>query len=82
MRKIIFYRHGNGKCPIEDYLDTLSDKQVEKVFFILDLIEKNTEFISRKFFLKNLKQRTIFGRSASGKETIFFDFLASLMATT
>ena len=33
MRKIIFYRLKNGKCPIEDYLNLLSQKQIEKVFF-------------------------------------------------
>ena len=39
MRKIIFYRLENGECPVQNYLDSLSNKQVEKVFFVLDLIE-------------------------------------------
>lgn len=51
MRKIIFYRLNNGKCPIEDYLDSLSQKQVEKVFFVLDLIEQ-LNMVPRKFFKK------------------------------
>ncbi|MDZ7695539.1 MAG: type II toxin-antitoxin system RelE/ParE family toxin [Deltaproteobacteria bacterium] len=51
MREIIFYRFENGKSPIEAYLDSLSDKQVEKVFFVLDLIE-NIHFVPRKYFKK------------------------------
>jgi hypothetical protein len=51
MRKIIFYRLNNGKCPIEDYLDSLSQKQVEKIFFVLDLIEQ-LNMVPRKFFKK------------------------------
>ena len=51
MRKIIFYRFDNGKCPVEDYLDSLSEKQVEKVFFVLDLIEQ-FPVVPRKFFKK------------------------------
>lgn len=51
MRKIEFYRSDNGKCPVEEYLGTLSNKQVEKVFFVLELIE-TIEFVPRKFFMK------------------------------
>jgi K+ transporter len=51
MRKIIFYRLNNGKCPIEDYLDSLSQKQVEKIFFVLYLIEQ-LNMVPRKFFKK------------------------------
>ncbi len=51
MRKIIFYRLDNGKCPVEDYLDSLSEKQVEKVFFVLDLIEQFS-VVPRKYFKK------------------------------
>lgn len=51
MREISFYRLENGKCPVEDYLDTLSNKQVEKVFFVLDLIE-TIDLVPRKFFKK------------------------------
>ena len=51
MRKIIFYRLKNGKGPIEDYLNSLSQKQVEKVFFVLDLIEQ-FNIVPRKFFKK------------------------------
>ena len=51
MRQIIFYRLKNGKCPVEEYLDSLAEKQVEKVFFVLDLIEK-IDIVPRIFFKK------------------------------
>ena len=51
MRKIIFYRLENGKSPVENFLESLSNKQVEKVFFVLDLIE-NINIVPRKFFKK------------------------------
>jgi phage-related protein len=38
MRQIIFFRTQAGKCPIEDFLDTLSDKQARKVAWVLRAI--------------------------------------------
>ena len=51
MRKIIFYHFENGKCPVEDYLESLSNKQVEKVFFVLDIVEQ-LDIVPKKFFKK------------------------------
>jgi len=51
MRKIEFYRLENGKSPVVDFLDSLTEKQVEKVFFVLDLIE-TIDIVPRKFFKK------------------------------
>lgn len=51
MRKILFYRFENGKSPVEDYLESLTNKQVEKVFFVLDVIEQ-LGIIPKKFFKK------------------------------
>ncbi len=39
MRTIRFYTNNKGRCPVEEYLDTLTKKQVEKIFFVLDIIE-------------------------------------------
>ena len=36
---------------MEEYLDTLSNKQVEKVFFVLELVE-SLDIVPRKFFKK------------------------------
>jgi len=51
MREIIFYRTENDKCPVEEFLNSLSNKQVEKVFFVLDLVE-NLNIVPRRFFKK------------------------------
>lgn len=40
MKKIAFYKTGSGKCPIEDHLDILSDKQVEKIAWVLKIIRE------------------------------------------
>lgn len=51
MREINFYRTESGTCHVEEYLDTLSNKQVEKVFFVLQLVE-SLEIVPKKFFKK------------------------------
>jgi phage-related protein len=51
MRLVNFYKTQNGKCSVEEYLDSLSNKQVEKVFFVLQLIE-SLEVVPQKYFKK------------------------------
>jgi len=53
MREILFYHLESGRCPVEDFLDTLTDKQFEKVSFVLDLIEQLN--IIPEVYLKKLK---------------------------
>ncbi len=55
MRKIFFYHLENGKSPVTDFLESLSNKQVEKVFFVLDLIE-TIDIVPRKFLKKTPKK--------------------------
>ena len=38
-RTIIFYRTADNKCPIEEFLDSLSGKAAQKVTWVLSLIE-------------------------------------------
>ena len=52
-REINFYYFENGKSPIEEFLDNLSNEDVKKVFFVFDLVEQ-LEKIPQKF-LKKLK---------------------------
>jgi len=40
MKKINFYTSEYGKCPISDFLDSLSGKQVQKIAWVLQLIEE------------------------------------------
>ncbi len=80
MRKIIFYHFENGRCPIDDFLESLDNKQVEKVFFVLDMIE-TIDIVPRKF-LKNLNQPIIFGKFESSMGITFFGCWVFSMAMT
>lgn len=40
MRTIVFYRAENGECPGEEFLDSLTGKQAQKVLWVLRLIEE------------------------------------------
>jgi len=40
VREIEFFRTISGSCPIEDFFDTLSDEQFEKVGWVLKLIKE------------------------------------------
>jgi phage-related protein len=40
MRTIKFYRTENGRCPVEDFLDSLSDKHAQKISWVLRLVER------------------------------------------
>jgi phage-related protein len=39
-RTIEFYRTTSGQCPVEEILDSLSDRQAQKVAWVLRLVEK------------------------------------------
>lgn len=39
-RTVIFYRTADGKCPVEDFLDSLSGKVAQKITWVLKLIEE------------------------------------------
>ena len=51
MRTITFYRQPNGKSPIEEFLDSLTGKQAQKVLWVLQLIEE-LETVPRQYFNK------------------------------
>ena len=51
MRKIKFYKLETGKCPVEEFFDSLSNKQFEKISFVLDLIEQ-IDIVPSKYFKK------------------------------
>lgn len=40
MKEIIFYRTASGKCPVEEFLESLSSKQAQKTTWVLSLIEE------------------------------------------
>ena len=51
MRTVKFYRLNTGKCPVEEFFESLTDKQFEKISFVLYLIEK-IDIVPLKFFKK------------------------------
>ncbi len=51
MREIFFYKTESGKCPVEDFLESLSAKQVQKVTWVLSLVEELPS-IPAKYFKK------------------------------
>jgi phage-related protein len=51
MRKIKFYTLETGKCPVEEFFDSLTNKQFEKISFVLDLIEQ-INIVPSKYFKK------------------------------
>lgn len=40
VRTVNFYRTESGNCPVEDFLESLSGKQAQKVVWVLRLIEE------------------------------------------
>ena len=51
MKEIIFYRAENGNCPVENFLDTLTDKQAQKVTWVLRTI-RDAKPIPTQYFKK------------------------------
>jgi len=51
VKEIRFYRTGSGKCPVEDFLDSLSGKQVSKILWVLRII-RDLDYIPKEYFKK------------------------------
>ena len=51
MRTINFYRTESGDCPVEEFLDSLSSKQAQKVLWVLRLIEE-LDLVPPQYFQK------------------------------
>jgi len=51
MNEIIFLKLKNGKIPVEEFLDSLSSKEAQKMTWVLKLIEEE-DIVSSQFFKK------------------------------
>jgi len=51
VREIVFYRTESGRCPVEEFLDTLSSKHAQKVTWVMQLVEE-LEVVPAKLFKK------------------------------
>ena len=51
MREICFYRTASGRSPVEEFLNSLSGKQAQKVVWVLRLVEE-LERVPEQYFKK------------------------------
>jgi len=51
MRTVEFYRFLNGNSPVEEFLDSLTGKQAQKVLWVLQLVEE-LDVVPRQYFKK------------------------------
>jgi phage-related protein len=50
-RTVVFYKTADGKCPVQEFLDSLSARVVQKVLWTLKLLE-DLEFLPVTYFKK------------------------------
>jgi phage-related protein len=58
MRTVEFFRHPNGNSPVEEFLDSLTGKQAQKVLWVLRLVEE-LDIIPRQYFQKLVESEGI-----------------------
>jgi phage-related protein len=85
MRTINLYRTRSGRCPVEEFLDTLSGKQAQKVAWVLQLIEE-LETVPTQYFKKLVNTDEIWEVRVQQAGTIFrllgfFDGATLIMLT-
>ena len=51
MKQVDFYRTSSGRCPVEEFLDSLNGKQAQKVVWVLQLIE-DLDTVPRQYLKK------------------------------
>jgi len=51
VREVHFHRTASGHCPAEEFLDSLSSKQAQKVVWVLRLVEE-LELVPTQYFKK------------------------------
>jgi phage-related protein len=50
-KTVIFYKTADGKCPIQEFLDSLSGKAAQKVTWVLGLLE-DLDVLPASYFKK------------------------------
>jgi len=48
-KTVIFYKRSDGKCPVQEFLDSLPGKAAQKITWVLSLIEDLDVLPSRYF---------------------------------
>jgi phage-related protein len=50
-RTVIFYKTGDGKCPVKEFLDALPGRAAQKVAWVLNLLE-DLDIVPSSYFKK------------------------------
>ncbi|MFA6008325.1 MAG: type II toxin-antitoxin system RelE/ParE family toxin [Candidatus Shapirobacteria bacterium] len=50
-RKIVFYRTAEGRCPIEEFFDSIPGKELQKITWVLRIVEE-LDIVPRQYFKK------------------------------
>ncbi len=70
MKAIHFYRSAFGHCPVEEFLDSLTDKQAQKATWTLKLIE-DMPVVPVRYFKKLVNTDDIWEVRVSSAGNIF-----------
>jgi len=70
MRKVLFYKTASGQTPIEDFLDSVSSKQAQKVAWVLKLVE-DLERVPSVYFKKMVTTQDLWEVRAVAGSNIF-----------
>ncbi len=70
MRTVNFYTTEDGKCPVVDFLDSLSAKEVRKITWVLQLVEE-LEMVPVTYFKKLVNTEGIWEVRAQAGNNIF-----------
>ena len=57
-KTVIFYRTADGKCPVKEFLDSLSGKAAQKVAWVLSLVE-DLDVVPSTYFKKLISTEEI-----------------------
>ena len=63
-KTVIFYRTANGKCPVQEFLDSLPGKAAQKVTGVLNLVE-DLDVVPSMYFKKLVSTEEIWKMQGS-----------------
>jgi phage-related protein len=70
MKKILFYETTKGIKPVQEFLDSLSDKHVKKIVWVLRLI-RDLDFIPKEYLKKLVNTNDIWEIRIQSGNNIF-----------
>ncbi len=78
MKRILFYSTLAGRCPVQEHLDTLPDKTVAKIAWVLRAVRDLDRVPGN--YLKKLVNTMTYGKSALMSAGTRFDCWGSSMS--